>query len=169
MFQKYYPEVDIVDGFNRIEKLQIPQEAFREAIANAIVHRDYLINSHIKVSMYDNRIEIILPGCLPQGLDDDNYLNDQISIPRNIIVAQVLFMLGIIERFETVIWRIKKAYQKFLLEPKYVIKNNFIKVILPNLLFKIISCANMALYLFCFNTNKLIISFLINITNCEKF
>lgn len=97
MFQKYYPEVDIVDGFNRIKKLQIPQEAFREAIANAIVHRDYLINSHIKVSMYDNRIEIILPGGLPQGLDDDNYLNDQISIPRNIIVAQVLFMLGILK------------------------------------------------------------------------
>lgn len=135
MFQKYYLEVDVVEGFNRVKKVQIPQEAFREALANAIVHRDYLINSHIKVSMYDNRIEITSPGGLPIGLNEENYLNVQISIPRNVIVAQVLFMLGIIERFGIGIWRINKSYQNYSLKPKYVIKDNFIKVILPNLLF----------------------------------
>ncbi|MCK9536933.1 MAG: putative DNA binding domain-containing protein [Bacilli bacterium] len=135
MFQKHYPEIEVVKGFSRVKKVQIPLEAYRESLANAIVHRDYLINSYIKISMYDNRIEITSPGGLPKGLDEENYLNDQISMPRNVIIAQILFMLGIIERFGTGIWRIKKSYQSYFLKPKYVIKKNFIKVVLPNLLF----------------------------------
>ena len=51
-----------MEGFNRVKKVKIPQEAFRESLANAIVHLDYLINSYIKDSMYDNRIEITSPG-----------------------------------------------------------------------------------------------------------
>jgi ATP-dependent DNA helicase RecG len=135
MFKKHYPEIEVVEGFNRVKKASIPYEAFREALANAIVHRDYLINSHVKVSMFDNRIEIVSPGGLPAGIDEHNYLNSHLSIPRNIIIAQVFFVLEIIEKFGTGIRRIKKAYEQYHLKPKYQIDKNFIKVVLPNLLF----------------------------------
>lgn len=135
MFEKHYPVIEVVEGFNRVKKTPIPYEAFREALANAIVHRDYYINSNVTISMYDNRVEITSPGGLPEGLSEETYLQTQLSIPRNVIIAQVFFKLGIIEKFGTGILRIRNAYRNHLLKPKYVIKENYIKVILPNLLF----------------------------------
>ncbi|WP_431835298.1 ATP-binding protein [Fusicatenibacter saccharivorans] len=47
---------------------KIPQAAFREAIANALIHRVWDIDSHIRVSMFDDRIEVVSPGGLPAGI-----------------------------------------------------------------------------------------------------
>lgn len=135
MFIKYYPEIEIVEGLKRVKKQPIPYEAFREAVANAIAHRDYLINSLIKIEMYNNRIEITSPGGLPSGLTEENYLNDNLSIPRNTIISQVLYTLGIIEKFGTGIRRINEAYFRHEKTPAYIIEDTFIKVILPNNLF----------------------------------
>ena len=48
--------------------------------------------------MYNNRIEIISPGGLPNGVTRENYLKDNLSVPRNTIISQVLYTLGIIEK-----------------------------------------------------------------------
>lgn len=135
MFLKYFPEIEIVEGLKRIKKQPIPFEAFRETVANALAHRDYIINAHIKIEMYDNRIEVISPGGLPNGITSENYLKDNLSIPRNIVVSYVLYALGIIERFGTGIKRINNSYIGYNKKPKYIIKDNFIKVILPNIIF----------------------------------
>lgn len=135
MFRKHFPEVDVIEGLNRIKKSAIPYEAFRESVANAIAHRNYLINALIKIEMFDNRIEIISPGGLPAGVSKENYLKDNLSIPRNLALSHVLNVLNIIERFGTGIRRINEAYFNFEKKPNFIIKDSFIKVILPNILF----------------------------------
>ncbi|HOH18277.1 MAG TPA: ATP-binding protein, partial [Bacilli bacterium] len=135
MFAKHYPDIEIVTGMKRIKKQPVPYEAYREAIANAIAHRNYLIPSNIQIKMYNNRIEVISPGGLPNGLTKENYLKDNLSVPRNTIISQILHILGIIEKFGTGIRRINEAYFGYDKKPSFVIKDNFIKVILPNILF----------------------------------
>lgn len=135
MFLKHYPEIEKVEGIQRIKKQPIPYEAYREAIANAIAHRNYFISSNIKIEMYNNRIEITSPGGLPDGVTKENYLKDNLSIPRNTIISQVLYTLGIIEKFGTGIRRMNAAYFIYDKKPAFVIKDAFIKVILPNVLF----------------------------------
>lgn len=129
-YQQYYQHEEIIGSTRNIVSL-IPEEAFREAIANAIVHRIWNINSQIKVSMFDDRVEIVSPGGLPQGLSRDEYLSGQISILRNPIIANIFFRLGLIEQFGTGIRRIMDTYQKSLIQPQFEIFANSIKIVLP--------------------------------------
>jgi Predicted transcriptional regulator containing an HTH domain and an uncharacterized domain shared with the mammalian protein Schlafen len=61
IFEQYYIFEEI-DGYNRIKKELIPREAFRESLANAIVHRVWDTNSYIQIAMYEDKIEINSPG-----------------------------------------------------------------------------------------------------------
>ena len=110
-FRTYY-EYEEIKGSLRQKVELIPEEAFREAIANAIVHRTWDIHAHINVAMYKDKIEISSPGGLPKGISEEAYKNGGISIPRNPIIAGIFFQLHLIERFGTGIRRINEAYQK---------------------------------------------------------
>ena len=79
MFQKYY-QYEKITGKERKLVDKIPEKAFREVIANALVHRAWDVNASIKVSMYEDRIEISSPGGLPSELSEEEYLNGQILI-----------------------------------------------------------------------------------------
>ena len=57
IFERYY-QYEEIEGYDRIKKELIPREAFREALANAIVHRIWDIKTHIQIGMYADRIEI---------------------------------------------------------------------------------------------------------------
>lgn len=129
-FKQYYTYEEIV-GSERIRKELIPIEAFRESIANALVHRAWDINASIEVSMYSDRIEIISPGSLPTGLSKDDFLYKQISILRNPIIADVFLKLRLIEKFGTGIFRIKESYIGSSVQPRFVIADNFVTIILP--------------------------------------
>lgn len=130
MFQSYYQYEKIQDTQRKkIDK--IPEKAFREAIANALVHRTWDVNASIKVSMYSDKIEISSPGGLPVGISKEEYLNGQISIFRNPIIGNIFFRLKYIEKFGTGIMRINYAYKDALENPQYEIYENSIKVILP--------------------------------------
>lgn len=98
IFEQYY-QYEEIEGYIRVKKELIPKEAFREALANAIVHRVWDINSYIQISMYEDRIEINSPGGLPEGISEDEYLYGNISVMRNPIIAGVFFRLNIIEKF----------------------------------------------------------------------
>lgn len=73
------------DGFNSPSELEIPIETIEELLVNALIHRDYFISSSIKVFIFDDRIEIISPGKLPNTLTIDN-IKIGTSIPRNPIL-----------------------------------------------------------------------------------
>ncbi|MFW6275303.1 MAG: RNA-binding domain-containing protein [bacterium] len=72
-------------GFNTQSELEIPIETIEELLVNALIHRDYFISSSIKVFIFDNRIEIVSPGKLPNTLTIDN-IKIGTSIPRNPIL-----------------------------------------------------------------------------------
>jgi len=133
MFQLYYKPFQVIEGFERVSKVRIPDAAYREAVANAIVHRNYRIGGAIQIAMFDDRIEISSPGGLPNGLTKENYLNDLISMPRNPILANVFYRLGIIELFGTGVLRIKDAYAGLDEKPIFRIEESRISVILPAL------------------------------------
>lgn len=94
VFDTYYAYEEIV-GFERIAKTLVPREAFREAIANALVHRCWDVRANIKVGMFADRIEITSPGGLPAGITEELYLAGGPSVARNPILANVFFRLGL--------------------------------------------------------------------------
>ena len=75
-------------SFNSPSKWEIPYQVFEELLVNALVHRDYFIQSTIKVFVFNNRVEIHSPGKLPNSLSINNILNG-ISIARNPILQSV--------------------------------------------------------------------------------
>lgn len=78
-------ETQNTENFNSIGQLEIPLVTIEELLINALVHRDYFINSSIKVFIFDNRIEIISPGKLPNTLTIEN-IKAGISVIRNPIL-----------------------------------------------------------------------------------
>ena len=74
MFERYY-SFEEIEGIERKKKYTIPKEAFREALANAVVHRTWDVDARVRVSMYEDRIEISSPGGLPRALSKEEYLN----------------------------------------------------------------------------------------------
>lgn len=130
MYRKYY-QYEEIQGAERKAVEMIPEEAFREAIANAIIHRTWDIDAHIRVAMYADRIEIMSPGGLPKGMTEQEYLEGQVSILRNPIIGNIFFRLHHIERFGTGVKRINHAYANSETKPQYNVFENSIKVTLP--------------------------------------
>lgn len=130
MFDRYY-SYERIEGFKRENHERIPREAFREAVANALVHRMWDVSAHIRISMFDNRVEIVSPGGLPRGVTTEDYLSGNLSILRNPVLASVFFRLGIIEQFGTGIRRIKESYVRTGTRPRFEITGGSISVILP--------------------------------------
>ncbi len=130
VFKDYY-EYEEIQGTDRKKIEKIPEAAFREAIANALIHRAWDMDSQIKVSMFDDRIEIISPGGLPSGITEDEYLSGKLSVLRNRNLANVFYRLGFVEIFGTGITRIKQLYKEGLMQPDFEVSENTIKIVLP--------------------------------------
>lgn len=129
-FVQYYTYEE-VEGFYRVKKEKIPEDAFREAIANALINRDWDSAANIQVSFFDDRIEITSPGGLPKGVTKEDYLNKELSIPKNPIIANVFFRLGLIERYGTGVQRICALYDNNVNKPAFEVAENLIKITLP--------------------------------------
>ena len=130
VFRDYY-QYEIIEGADRKKIEKIPEEAFREAIANALIHRAWDVDSHIRVSMFDDRIEVVSPGGLPSGITVEEYLSGKLSILRNRNLANVFYRLGFVEIFGTGIIRIKQLYTEGLMKPDFEVSDNAIKIVLP--------------------------------------
>ena len=110
----------------RKEIPQIPYEALREALINAVVHRDYFEKgANVLVEIFDNRIEITNPGGLVKGLTPENF--GKISMLRNPGLANLLQRIDYIEKMGTGIERIRRALKeagvpeiKYEFSPVYV-------------------------------------------------
>ena len=130
VFNRYYKYEQIL-GSERIEKELIPERAFREVIANALIHRTWDVNSNIRISMYEDKLEVSSLGGLPTGISEKEYLNGQISQLRNPILANIFFRLKYIEMFGTEIRRINESYKDYAVKPNFEIFENSIKITLP--------------------------------------
>ena len=130
MFSDYY-QYEVVEGMERKKREKVPEEAFREAIANALVHRTWDINANITVFMFDDHIEITSVGGLPKGVSEEDYLEGRVSILRNPILANVLHRLNMMEKFGTGIRRIRESYANSKNKPSFEITDTRITILLP--------------------------------------
>lgn len=130
MYRDYY-QYEKIDGSLRTVEELIPEEAFREALANALIHRQWDINAKVRISMFDDRIEISSPGGLPKGITEKEYLNGNISLQRNPIISNIFYRLGIVEVFGTGILRINYSYKNSVKKPLFTITTNTISINLP--------------------------------------
>ena len=130
VFRDYY-QYEVIKGADRKKVEKIPEAAFREAIANALIHRVWDVNSHVRVSMFDDKVEVVSPGGLPSGITEDEYLSGKLSILRNRNLANVFYRLGFVEIFGTGITRIKHLYTNGLTKPDFEVSENAITIVLP--------------------------------------
>ena len=130
VFRDYY-QYEVIQGADRKKMEKIPEAAFREAIANALIHRGWDVDSQIRVSMFDDRIDIVSPGGLPSGITEEEYLSGKLSVLRNRNLANVFYRLGFVEIFGTGITRIKQLYAEALIKPDFEVSENAIKIVLP--------------------------------------
>lgn len=130
VFRDYY-QYEVIQGADRKMVEKIPEAAFREAIANALIHRVWDVDSQIRVSMYDDKIEVVSPGGLPSGITEDEYLSGKLSVLRNRNLANVFYRLGFVEIFGTGITRIKQIYSEASVKPSFEVSENAIQIVLP--------------------------------------
>jgi ATP-dependent DNA helicase RecG len=81
-----YPEII---GARRIEKEIFPYKVVREAVVNALVHRDYTFNSKVRIFLFNDRLEIKSPGGLPNGVTIER-MKDGVSIRRNPTITKFM-------------------------------------------------------------------------------
>ncbi len=109
-----------IKGTERIEKWEYPIEAIREAITNAICHRDYKIASNVQIRIFDDRLEIWGCGPLPEPLTVEDLKKEHRSILRNPLIGRCLFLAKFIEKWGTGTNRIiEKCLEHGLPEPLF--------------------------------------------------
>ena len=113
-----------------IERKEIPEyplEAVREAIINAVMHRDYFqTGASVSVDIFDDRLEISNPGGLPKGLDKNNF--GKKGVRRNPLIADLLYRVRYVEKAGTGINRIKKSLKEAGLPAPKIEFNGFFTI-----------------------------------------
>jgi len=120
-----------VKGLYREDRRDYPEEALREALLNALVHRDYAFSSSTLISIFEDRIEFVSVGGLLKGISLDDIMLG-LSAPRNINLANVFYRLHLIEAYGTGIQKIIRSYAQCARMPKLQTTGNAFKITLPN-------------------------------------
>lgn len=108
------------EGLQRIEPLEIPEDALRESLFNSIVHKLYT-GVHIQMKVYNDRIRLWNPGTLPEGMTIEQLLDDHASQPRNRLIAETFYRAGFIESWGRGIHKICEGMTKAgLRKPEFV-------------------------------------------------
>ncbi len=117
-----------IEGLVRKEAYELPIEAIREMIVNAHCHRNLTDSSCIQVAVYDDRLEVTLPGGLYNGLTYEEIMNGHSRI-RNRVLANVFNQMGFVEAWGTGIRRIKEAAASYgLASPEILIFDDMFRV-----------------------------------------
>lgn len=121
-------------GLDRLDMRDYPPEAIREALLNAIVHRDYSFSSATLISIFEDRIEFVTIGGLVKGITlDDVKLG--VSVLRNQYLANIFYRLRLIEAYGTGILKINECYEDYAVNPIIETTDNAFKITLPNINF----------------------------------
>lgn len=128
---RYNRTSSVFEGLTRVDKREYPIEAIREALLNAIVHKDYAYSSSTLINIFDDRIEFITIGGLVKGISINDILMG-VSVLRNRHLANVLYRLKWIEAYGTGIYKINESYNSFGVTAKIETSDNAFKITLPN-------------------------------------
>lgn len=123
-----------IKGMKRVELEDYPIKAIREAIVNAIIHRDYqIIGSEIHIDMFDNRLEITSPGGMIDGSFVQNLDITKIpSMRRNRVISDIFSRLHFMDRRGSGLTRIVESYNDYDIKPKFNSDTSSFTVVFPN-------------------------------------
>ena len=96
-------------SFRREVKFEYPMKALREAMINALIHRDYFETGDVRVFIFDNRVEVINPGTFPKGVSPKNPKHR----PVNEILCQLIYDIGFIEKYGSGIYMMKNLSKEW--------------------------------------------------------
>ena len=113
VYRKYFKGLISYQGLQRIETFPVPRTAFREAVLNAIVHRDYSTGNPIHVHIYPDRLLIYNDGKLPENWTVDDLFAPHTSKPHNPLIAGTFFRSGQIEAWGRGIEKITAACKEW--------------------------------------------------------
>lgn len=117
--------INISGKAQREEIWAYPKEALREAVINAICHRNYEDTGNVQIRIFDDRLEIWNPGTLPEGITIDSLKGDHRSRPRNELIARCFYLIKYIEQWGTGTNRIINSCKEAgLQEPLFEVKDN---------------------------------------------
>ncbi len=122
LYKKYLKAKISYEGIQRKERYPFPKDAVREALLNAIVHKDYTSGVPIQISVYDDKMFIANDGKLPQNWTIDDLMGKHKSKPYNPLIAHVFYLAGHIEswgRGVEKIWDVCK--EDGIYQPEYTI------------------------------------------------
>lgn len=100
-----------IKGFENELKPEIPKEVLREVVVNAVAHRDYHITSQIRIFIFDNRLEIMSPGKLPNGITLEN-IKLGVHSERNPLIVSYLAKMGYMTQIGTGIVRMTRLLKE---------------------------------------------------------
>ncbi|MEN6618290.1 MAG: RNA-binding domain-containing protein [Rikenellaceae bacterium] len=86
-FNSNLKHVQAGQNFNSTGKLEISEVALEEILQNALVHRDYTKNAPIRIMIFDDRIEIVSPGCLPNSLTIESIKMGNAAVRNNLLIS----------------------------------------------------------------------------------
>lgn len=134
-----YKTIDFYNGTRatfqdllRIDERDYPEDAIREALLNAIVHRDYTFSGSTFINLYSDRLEIISLGGLVSGLSLEAAMLGA-SQPRNEKLASLFYRMKLIEAYGTGISKIMSCYKGLQVQPKFENVEGAFRVTLPNI------------------------------------
>ena len=111
----------------RDERLELPEDALREALVNAIAHRDYRSTANVQVHIYQDRLEIITPGGLPLGMREEEL--GRKSIPRNPLLFGLFYRMNLVEQIGSGISRIRDLCKDYgVLEPVFDVSEHWVTI-----------------------------------------
>lgn len=122
----------VIDGLERIDYWDYPTAAIREALLNALIHREYSFSGSTIINVTETEMEFISMGGLVAGLTSAD-IRSGISQPRNRKLAAVFHRLNFIEAYGTGIRRIFTLYEGCAVQPFIEATPNSFKLILPNM------------------------------------
>ena len=109
-----------LEGLQRKEIWEYPLEALREAVVNALIHRDYTCPADIQIRLEEDRLEVWSPGELPPPLTPEALYGPHSSVLRNPLIAQAFYFAGVMERWGTGTTRIiRLCREQGLPEPEF--------------------------------------------------
>jgi ATP-dependent DNA helicase RecG len=114
----------------REERPELPEEALREAVVNALIHRDYRSTANVQVYIFKDRVEILSPGGLPAGMTEAD-LGIK-SILRNPLLFGMLYRMNAVEHIGSGIKRIRNLCREYgVAEPRIDVSEHWFTVIFP--------------------------------------
>lgn len=117
-------------GIHRRDILEYPYEALREAIINALIHRDYSGSSQIQIRVYPDKLMIMNEGRLPSEIPVEKLKTNHLSMPRNKLLAQIFYYAGFIESWgHGTIKIVDICIKEGLPEPDFIEENGAMTVV----------------------------------------